>query len=136
MKRLSSEKQLAALELARINITADSYQRAVIKRDRPLAERLAKFRVVNGEDDCWGWNGATDPRGYGKLGINKKTRIATHIALEVDGRPRPSNNHCACHKCDNPECTNPRHLWWGSRSENTRDMIAKRRHGNAKSGQQ
>ena len=97
-------------------------------RKKPLPVRLAKFRTGTDEPDkCWGWAGAKTVQGYPKLTIDKKLRLATHVALEVDGRPRPSDGHFACHACDNPECTNPAHLWWGTPSENTRDAWEKGR---------
>jgi hypothetical protein len=88
---------------------------------------LAKFQIRGGADECWDWSGCHNGVGYGYLRIDKKLRLATHVALELDGRPRPSEHHFACHKCDNPPCTNPDHLFWGTPSENTRDGYAKGR---------
>lgn len=95
------------------------------RRDRPLSERFEKF-VVRG-DGCWGWTGCHNGVGYGYLRVNKKLRLATHVSLELDGRPQPSSQHKACHTCDNPPCTNPAHLWWGTASENTMDAYRKGR---------
>ncbi|MCY0957741.1 HNH endonuclease [Streptomyces sp. H27-H5] len=47
-------------------------------------------------------------------------RLATHVALEVDGRPRPGNLH-ALHSCDTPSCVNPAHLRWGTNADNVKD---------------
>lgn len=127
MTRDVSPKKLEQLARARQNITKASYEKAARSRTIHPSLRIGKFRIVRGTNECWGWNGAKDKRGYGKIGYLGKTLIATHVALEADGRPRPSVEHCACHTCDNPECTNPRHLWWGTRSENTRDGRAKGR---------
>lgn len=89
--------------------------------------RFFRHFKKRGHDECWEWVGAKDTKGYGQMRVGDKNIIATHIALEVDGRQRPSKSSCALHKCDNPPCVNPNHLWWGSRKENQRDAMKKGR---------
>lgn len=92
---------------------------------RPLEQRfMAKYEVM--PSGCWEWRGACDTKGYGQIRVDHKARLATHIALELDGRPRPGRL-TACHTCDNPPCVNPAHLWWGTQRENCHDSIAKGR---------
>jgi hypothetical protein len=90
-------------------------------------ERMSRFRIVRSDGECWGWRGCHNGVGYPVLRINKKLRVATQIALELDGRLQPSPRHVACHSCDNPICTNPAHLWWGTKAENTQDGYRKGR---------
>lgn len=101
--------------------------RLAMLKTRSNSERLDKFRVKHGEDECWGWAGGDNGVGYPVLRINKVLRVATQIALEADGRPKPSPDHVACHACDNPPCTNPKHLWWGTETENMQDAASKGR---------
>ena len=96
------------------------------------AERLARYQIRGSKDECWEWSGCNNGVGYPVLRINKRLKVATHIALELDGRPQPSVAHHACHHCDNPICTNPEHLFWGTVSDNMQDMIKKGRGGHQK----
>lgn len=89
--------------------------------------RLERKQIKRGENECWGWDGCHNGVGYPVLRIHKKLRVATHISLESDGRIRPSEKHVACHSCDNPICTNPKHLWWGTEKENMQDAARKGR---------
>lgn len=89
--------------------------------------RLSRFQIKLGPNECWGWSGCDNGVGYGKMRIHGQYKLATHVALEVDGRPRPSTAHVACHTCDNPPCTNPKHLWWGTEKGNMQDATSKGR---------
>ncbi|NJC06534.1 hypothetical protein GGQ97_002327 [Sphingomonas kaistensis] len=111
--------------------TSEGRAQELARRDRPLSERFDKFVVR--QEGCWGWTGCHNGIGYGYLRINKKTRLATHVSLELAGRPQPSPSHMACHTCDNPICTNPEHLWWGTQAENMQDAKTKGRTRNGQS---
>lgn len=83
---------------------------------------------VRGEGECWEWKQRTySPRTYGAMSVDGKSRRATHIVLEIDtGQPFPQGM-VACHKCDNPPCCNPRHLFIGTMRDNVLDAVAKGR---------
>lgn len=92
-----------------------------------LAERLARHSIPEPNSGCWLWFGARDTRGYGQLRIAEKTRYATHVSMHVAGRPLAPGEQ-ALHRCDNPACINPDHLFAGRPRDNVQDMIAKGRH--------
>jgi hypothetical protein len=49
------------------------------------------------------------------------------MALAMTGQIRPSADHVAMHRCDNPICVNPAHLSWGTVAENNEDRVWKAR---------
>ena len=80
---------------------------------------------------CWLWGGATSYSGYGNAWFDAdgsgKRQMATHrVAWIREFGPIP-DGLVVCHKCDVKQCCNPAHLFVGTHSENTRDMIAKGR---------
>jgi len=94
--------------------------------DRIIQERFwAKVHQTR-PGQCWLWSGAKTPAGYGKMAVNRVTRYAHHLVLEIDGRARPTDA-IALHSCDNPGCVNPAHLTWGSQKENMRQAISRGR---------
>ena len=92
-----------------------------------VEERFWKY--VEKTETCWIWTNAHTPKGYGLISVNGRLISATHVSLQIHGRPNPGGLH-ALHNCpggDNPACVNPDHLRWGTRSENMRDRYAKAR---------
>ena len=91
----------------------------------------ARFFARIGPPDASGcrlWLGARSQDGYGQVNQDGKTRVATHVALELhDGRLVISGVDCVLHSCDNPPCCEPAHLRRGTRAENARDRDARGR---------
>lgn len=78
---------------------------------------------------CWEWTANKDFSGYGTFRVGNKIKKAHRVAymLYVGEIPKGKN---VCHKCDNPGCVNPKHLWIGTQQENMIDCVKKKRHQN------
>ncbi len=87
-----------------------------------------------GPDACWPWTGSKHPKGYGQLMTfidGKKILLRSHrIAYELRNAHDPGNLQ-VCHRCDNPSCCNPEHLFLGTGKENQDDCSQKGRRANA-----
>jgi hypothetical protein len=78
-------------------------------------------------DACWEWEGARHPFGYGSLSFQGRFVDAHRVAWELTNGPIPPGLH-VLHRCDNPPCCNPAHLFLGTARDNSRDMCQKGRH--------
>jgi len=83
----------------------------------------AKIKKTAG---CWEWTGATDTRGYGSLTLQKKRRQAHRVSYEFYVGAIPSGMK-VLHRCDNPGCVRPGHLWVGTQKDNIQDAMRKGR---------
>jgi hypothetical protein len=88
---------------------------------------LEKTAPVCTPDKCVEWPFARRGRGYGYLHVAGKFHPAHRYAWELVNGPIPPGLF-ACHKCDNPPCFNPHHIFLGTQLDNVRDKVAKGRH--------
>lgn len=78
------------------------------------------------ESGCLEWMAGKFERGYGAFQIAGKTRKAHRLSWEISHGPIPSGMF-VCHKCDNPACVDPEHLFLGTAKDNNQDMVNKGR---------
>jgi hypothetical protein len=78
------------------------------------------------EDECWEWQGNKDKQGYGRISHNYKKVKVHRLAYEVH-YAEPLGDLLCCHKCDNPSCVNPNHLYAGTNADNMRDKVERGR---------
>lgn len=91
----------------------------------PLSVRIGWNTGPYEPNGCRLWMGHRHTRGYGEISMDgKKVTVGRAILGLCHGDGR-----VACHRCDNPPCCNPAHLYAGDQLDNARDRDAKGRNG-------
>ena len=80
----------------------------------------------NLKTDCWEFPTKKKTARYGHLTVNYKNWLAHRYAYFLE-HGEILDGMYVCHKCDNPDCCNPAHLFLGTPSDNAKDCIAKGR---------
>lgn len=95
--------------------------------DNKLRARF--WAKVDASGDCWIWTASIMNRGYGQFTVSKTNFHLAHVvSYAITHGPVPPGFY-VCHRCDNPPCVRPDHLFLGSPVDNSLDMFAKGRQG-------
>lgn len=106
------------------------YHHARLRLSDKEKEKLFWSKVKKSKN-CWIWQAYCDAHGYGQMEFNKKL-IGTHRYSWIISFGEIPKGLYVLHKCDNPSCVRPSHLFIGTQKDNGIDMMKKGRGGNSK----
>lgn len=85
---------------------------------------------IAGDNDCWEWMACKMGNGYGKIRWPKRLIGAHRVSWMIANNKDIPNGMCVLHRCDNPGCMNPNHLFLGTHADNMQDAFDKGRNTN------
>lgn len=112
------------------NMVAKPYEVESLEDHVAIRKKLMEGMAVDHQTGCWLWLGAKNYQGYGKMTIKRSPnqsypthRLSAMVFLGFD----IESEAMICHRCDNPPCLNPEHLFVGDAKTNAEDMVRKGR---------
>jgi len=93
--------------------------------DEDMRNKIKSYIEIN-DNDCWVWKKSKQKQGYGVITYKRKVQLAHRVSFKIFNGYLPDDLY-VCHKCDNPSCCNPDHLFLGTNSDNIKDAFSKGR---------
>lgn len=98
---------------------------------KPMSDRFWALVDALGPDECWPWKGSLNPKGYGYFQRGHShggCDLSHRTAFELANPGLLGDDDHVLHRCDNPPCCNPGHLFVGDNNANRQDSVRKLRH--------
>ena len=89
-----------------------------------MNNRFYKFTLPDLKTGCINWIGSKDRDGYGYFKEGKTYKAHRYAYQHLIGDIGTLH---VLHKCDNPSCVNPDHLFLSTNADNMRDKVSKNR---------
>lgn len=107
--------------------SAEARRIRALRHEKSLAERF--WQKVDKSGKCWIWTGGRTSTGYGIIGKGKRGHgfLKAHRASWIINVGSIPDRLLVLHKCDNPLCVKPDHLFLGTYKDNSQDMVSKGR---------
>lgn len=111
---------------------ADAYCKKILPQLEGRAGELRMMRFwskvdMRGPDECWEWQGSINRNGYGSFKLSSyNTVTASRMAL-IGSKMTEPEGLAVLHRCDNPPCCNPAHLYFGTQARNNQDKLERNR---------
>lgn len=103
------------------------YRAIPILTEEDKKRYFSKISIANNKKECWVWNElSVTENGYGLIWIKGGYYVAHRVAYYLHYGVNPMDLN-VCHKCDNPKCNNPHHLFLGTHLDNNQDCAKKNR---------
>lgn len=119
-------------------VSANEFKAPPEKKAHPIkpiiikeSERRSLFpliytSVIVDDSECWNWENTLDPKGYGHISFKGQQILAHRLSYSLFVSDILEDTH-VLHKCDNPSCVNPDHLYAGTPQDNSNDKISRGR---------
>lgn len=110
-----------------VNFTAKNLRNfwAKVNKDGPLPDQSNPHYAGLGR--CWVWTAIKNNGGYGRFGYAGKVGMAHKFSYLINGGDLADDKPLVLHRCDNPSCVNPDHLFTGTHADNAEDKRQKDR---------
>lgn len=117
-------------KLAELRRNNDPYCNKKCRGEMFSRRAVAAFwlKTKHSVSGCLEWTGAMGDCGYGAACFRNRRMAASRASWFINYGPLESSAQQVLHRCDNPRCVDPHHLFVGTHDDNMKDMHAKGRH--------